>query len=155
MSIGLHSWLISQQSLMDELARQAGEARLSVIRHDEGVSSDFIWQREIVVSANQEPCWFARTVAQERCYENCIDFFEQLRTKKLGDLIYNANEVFRETIVHFPISECSAPYQWLPDSIKPVSSQVLWMRASHFVLREQYAFDLFEIYLPALLRYCR
>lgn len=144
---GLRSWLVYPQRLTDRLAIEAGDASLHLL-NQELVGP--IWQREIIITANGVPCWYARTVVPEITYVSCQDFFDQLKTKALGALIYNSAIVQRTSLVHYPIGHASAEFRWLPESIQRSCDHALWLRSSSFRLRENYPFYLKEIFLPAM-----
>ena len=149
---GLRSWLVYPHRLTDRLAKEAGEASLHVL--NQGFVEGF-WQRDILIMAKGEPCWYARTLAPESTYYICQDFFEQLNTKSLGELIYNSNIVQRTSLVHYPIGHASAEFQWLPENIQRTCDHALWLRWSNFRLRENNRFYLKEIFLGAMQRYCK
>ncbi len=144
---GLRSWLVYPHRLTDRLALEAGEASLHVL--NQGFVGP-LWQREIMITANGEPCWYARTLVPESTYVSCQDFFDQLKTQSLGALIYNSAIVQRTSLVHYPIGHASAEFQWLPESIQRTCDHALWLRSSYFKLRENYPFYLKEIFLPAM-----
>ena len=144
---GLRSWLVYPHRLTDRLAEEAGEASLHVL--NQGFVEGF-WQREIVIMAKGEPCWYARTLVPESTYFTCQYFFDQLKTKSLGELIYNSAIVQRTSLVHYPIGHAAVEFQWLPEHIKRTCHQALWIRSSYFRLRENHPFYLKEIFLPAM-----
>lgn len=155
---GLRSWLLQTHSLTERLATVAGEASLHVL--NQGIIDGW-WQRDIKMMAQGEPCWFARTLVSESTWVACQDFFDQLTTKSLGQLIYHSPIVQRLSLVHYPIGRAAAQCRWLPVEIEQQCLSALWMRSSHFrlqpVMSSQtfYFFQLTEIFLPAMQRYCQ
>lgn len=148
----LRSWLIYPHRLTERLTEVAGEVSVQVL-HQGVVNQN--WLREIFIMANGEPCWYARTVAPQRTYSCYQEFFDQLKTKLLGDLIYNSAMVRRNSLLHYPIGFAAHEFQWLPESIQQHCHQALWMRSSFFLLDEKAPFYLKEIFLPAMQRYLK
>lgn len=149
---GLRTWLVYPRRLTDRLAEVAGEASLQVL-HQGFVGQ--LWQREIVIMTQGEVCWYGRTMVPKSTYAHGQDFFDELKTKSLGELIYDSPIVERTSLMHYPIGHASQEFQWLPESLRPTSQQALWLRSSCFMLRSRDPFYLKEIFLPVMQRYCR
>jgi chorismate--pyruvate lyase len=150
----LHSWLVYPDSLMNRLKATAGESALEVIAqgfNTDGFQSQW-WEREVIISAQQHACWYARTLAPISTYEACAEFFDQLNTKSLGELIFKSNHVKRVSLIYYPISHVATQYQWLPQSLRLSALGVLWLRASCFQINAQFPFYLTEIFLPTMQR---
>lgn len=150
--VGLRSWLVYPHRLTERLIEVAGEASLQVL-HQGDVNQ--YWQREIMIMAHGEACWYARTLVPQSTYLDNQDFFDQLKTKSLGDLIYNSTMVQRRSLLHYPIGRTAQEFQWLPAAIQQTCHHALWVRSSSFMLREKDPFYLKELFLPAMQRYCK
>lgn len=161
---GIENWLVYPYSLTERLIDIAGDASLEVIAQgwepacawDRIIlndSSDRVWRREISMSAEGHACWYARTMVPELTYTNCRIFFDQLKTKSLGMLIFNSLIVERTSLAHYAIDESANEYQWLPEALRPIPPQILWARLSHLMLHKQFPFYLVEILLPDAERY--
>ena len=164
MECNVRNWLVHPDSITDRLIEKAGEASLMVLAQgferacawDKKIFNDVIdkvWCREIVMFAQGEAYWYARTIIPETTYANNQDFFDQLKIQSLGTLIFNSPIVQRKTLTSYVINEKMHEYQWIPESVKPYPTQPLWVRLSHLILHEHFPFYLVEILLPAAERY--
>lgn len=162
----LYEWLVYPDSLTKRLLEKAGDAKVTVLAQEwysvdwsnQWVSidsSEKIWCREIMMLANGNACWYARSLVPEITYIRCSDFFEQLNVKTLGELIFNSPFVERISLSHYSINVDTIEYQWLPDAIKPFLSPILWVRFSCLKLHKEFPFYLVEILLPEVERYHR
>jgi len=160
----LHEWLIYPNSLTKRLLEMAGDAKINVLAQEWDSfgwtnqwvsinSTEKTWCREILMSANGKVCWYARSLVPEITYVHCLDFFEQLNSKILGDLIFNSPFVERDSLNYYSIDTNSREYQWLPDSITPFFDKALWVRLSCLKLYKKFPFYLVEILLPEVERY--
>lgn len=164
MKCSVQNWLVHPDSITERLIEKAGEASLTVLMQgwepvcawDKKMLNDAsnrVWRREIVMLAQGEACWYARTIVPESTYKSNQDFFEQLQTKSVGTLIFNSPTVQRMSLTSYVIDEEMHEYQWIPESVKPYPTQPLWVRLSYLMLHEQFPFYLVEILLPAAVRY--
>jgi chorismate--pyruvate lyase len=157
--VELRTWLNYPQSITQFLALKSDNVVIEVLAQGfeayESVFSDAsrFWSREVIIRSHGQAVWYARTLVPELTFIKCAYFFSQLNTKSLGDLIFNNPDVERMALIHYPMSKVSQTYQWLPENIKPFADTVLWVRVSSFLLKNQYEFSLYEIYLPDLQRY--
>ena len=161
---GIQNWLVYPYSLTERLIEKAGSVSLKVLAQGWEPAcawdnirlndfSDRVWRREIIMSAEGRACWYARTMVPELTYTNCRIFFDQLKTKSLGMLIFNSFAVERTSLAHYAIDESANEYQWLPEALRPVPFQTLWVRLSYLMLHKQFPFYLTEILLPNAERY--
>lgn len=166
MNSHLYEWLIYPDSLTKRLLETAGDAKITVLAQgwnsvdwsNQWVAinpSEKIWCREIMMSANGGACWYARSLVPEITYARCSDFFEQLNSKTLGELIFNSPFVERTSLNHYSIDVNSKEYQWLPGAITPFLEPTLWARFSCLKLYKEFPFYLVEILLPEVERYHR
>jgi chorismate lyase len=159
----LLSWLKCTTYMMEQLYAKSGNADLKVLQQsweptnnwDRQVLSldeDSVLHRDIVVSAWDYPCWFARTILPKTTYDAHLSLFERLSQEPLGNLIFHTQAVQRLKLDYYSIEEGACEYQWLPKSID-TQQQVLWLRCSTFQVKNAELFCLVEILLPDLERY--
>ena len=155
-------WLSCSDSLTEMLEKNAGDHRLEVLMQDWvspdcwvkkelGYEKELILQREIVMYAWDNPCWYARTMIPKATLEANAAFFSRLTRESLGELVFHTQEISRTSLVYYPIGKQSLEYHWLNDL--HCHQEVLWVRLSVFSLSERYPFYLIEILLPHLERY--
>lgn len=155
-------WLVCESSLTNKLTAAAGDARLEVRSQcwesaDEWdlvvlkLDATEVMHREIVMSAFDIPCWYARTILPVATYHANIQLFDRLKNESLGELIFNGNQIKRASLNHHVISTQSPEYKWLND-LAPKDASELWMRLSEFKVITGHSFFLAEILLPGLLR---
>lgn len=158
-------WLLHQGSLTKKLKRTTGSARLEVLTHqwcqadlwDQQrlrLPSDRAIHREILMWSDCNACWYARTIISELCYQTEPAFFEQLRTRSLGRLIFNEPLVVRVNLVYYAIQQDATEYHWLPSHLSE-EVEPLWLRCSTFKFKTNELFYLYEIFLPGLVRSIR
>ena len=143
----MHDWLTHQGSLTDKLKTLSSRVRLQVLQHT--------WQpgleRKILMWADQERCWFARTRIPEATYLAAEELFTRLATHALGELIWHNPQIQRVTLQHYQITPQTAEYALLDASMHE-QRQHLWARHSSLLVQNQYPFELLEIFLPGLER---
>jgi len=158
-------WLEHKGSITDKLIAYAGEAKLQVLKHTWELTDAWdqntlalapnasVLHREILMWANNQPCWFARTIIPKPTYLAEEALFSRLETTPLGELIHHHPNIKRTNITPYPIQPKSMEYGYLEHALEnPVTP--LWGRLSTFTLHKQHEFYLLEIFLPGLLRYC-
>jgi len=157
-------WLIHQGPLTDKLRREAGVARLQVLRqqwhkpdwwdkYTLQLRTDTVMHREILMWSASHPCWYARTILPQASYLHDPGFFDRLNNETLGKLIFANPRVERISLTHYPINPQLIEYYWLTAAMHG-DSQQLWVRKSRFVLDGGLPFFLIEILLPGLERAC-
>lgn len=157
-------WLTCTDYLMHKLRAIAGDTALEVIQQiwcpssdwDEHIlhlDHDLVMHRDIVVSAQGTPCWFARTILPTTTYQANLALFERLQHEPLGNLIFENSAIQRSTMRYYPIDPTDAEYTWIPERID-VQQKKLWMRLSKFAVHGTEFFYLAEILLPGLEAYC-
>jgi chorismate--pyruvate lyase len=156
-------WLTHASSLTEKLQHQAGEAKLEVLRQDWNrpnwwdrhalglTSAAFVLHREILMHADRQVCWYARTIIPKQAYEANSEFFEKLGEKSLGVIIFNSPNVQRHELFYYPITPLTLEYHWLNSDYVEQCPQ-LWARLSSFSIDKNAVFFLVEILLPGLLR---
>ncbi|HHF7343812.1 TPA: chorismate lyase [Legionella feeleii] len=158
----IECWLKHQLSLTAKLKSDAGEARLKVLKQhwvrpnwwDKftlGLQTSLVMHRDIIMLAEQNPCWFARTIIPELSYQTTPAFFARLQYESLGDLVFSEAEVRREQMIHYAINQQSLEYYWLQPYLGSQKTE-LWSRLSVFTIAEKSPFYLLEVLLPGLLR---
>ncbi|KTD11418.1 chorismate--pyruvate lyase family protein [Legionella jamestowniensis] len=154
-------WLTHQLSLTDKLKKERGEAVLSILKQEWkdcswwdkyvlGLNINPVMHREIIMTSQNNACWYARTIIPHDCYEVNTSLFIRLKEESLGVIIFDTPEIQRERIVHYSIDSTSLEYYWLPHHLRERHS--LWVRLSKFALPQSTFFYLVEILLPELLR---
>lgn len=156
-------WLECTEYLMEKLRARSGDATLHVLH--QGWYEASIWDqetlkvpaqkviyRDIIVTAWEQPCWYARTVLPEETYQKHAILFERLKTEPLGNLIFNEPSIDRLSIRYAPIEHQSVEYTWLTQDLHQDISP-LWVRYSEFRVHKNWPFFLCEIMLPGLTAY--
>lgn len=158
----IESWLKHQAALTAKLKTEAGEAQLKVLKQhwvmpnwwDKftlGLQTSLVIHRDILMSAQQQPCWFARTVVPELSYHTMPSFFARLKHESLGDIVFSEPTVSRKQMIHYAINQQSLEYYWLSPYLGRQNGE-LWARLSVFTLAGKAPFYLLEVLLPGLLR---
>ncbi|WED44127.1 chorismate--pyruvate lyase family protein [Legionella cardiaca] len=156
-------WLKHEFSLTDKLKNEVGDASLTILNQQWknpswwdkfalGISTSSVMHREIIMSAHGTPCWYARTIIPDSCYQKNFLFFNRLNQESLGVIIFNTPQVKRNLMLQYAINASSLEYYWLPHLPMLTESKDLWSRLSIFSLQENVFFYLVEIFLPDFLR---
>ena len=156
-------WLTYQDSLTANLQVLANNVSLQILSQGwKGIgwwdnkvlnlTGNEVFIREILMSANKEPCWYARTIIPDITYKSAPDFFNRLGKESLNMLIFNETKVKREKLSYYAISNQTLEYYWLSSELHNNQS-TLWVRISSFVFNKKFPFYLIEILLPAIERY--
>lgn len=159
----LMPWLEHVQSLTAKLKHIAKDASLEVLsQHVEpsdewdhtvlGLANQLVIHREIVMSAWEVPCWYARTILPMDTFNAHQLLFDRLKTETLGDLIFSGTDIKRMSITHFRVDDHSITNQFLTPELRQHEEQ-FWARLSEFSVRDKESFFLLEILLPGLMRY--
>ncbi|MDX2346966.1 MAG: chorismate lyase [Legionella sp.] len=160
-------WLKHQTSITDKLKALTPHTHLEVLRH--------VWEptntwdtkalklaphtktlhRDILMWADKQACWYARTILPELVYQTESALFERLKTTPLGELIHTHPKIERTHIRPYEIHSHMPEYAYLKTNLKKnTPNNPLWGRVSTFTIRNQFDFYLLEIFLPGLLKYC-
>ncbi|MCH9689758.1 MAG: chorismate lyase [Gammaproteobacteria bacterium] len=163
----INPWLEQKGSITDKLKQLAGHTKLQVLSHSWETSDAWdskilklpenteVLHRDILMWADNQTCWYARTILPQYVYQAESLLFEQLKSKPLGELIHHHPEIHRTHINSYEIHAHMPEYQYLKHALKQnTPTHSLWGRVSTFTIRNQYDFYLLEILLPGLLRYC-
>lgn len=154
-------WLTHTQSLTEKLQQIVGETTMKVCTQEWvrswwsqqvlGLANTPLMQREIVMYAQGQACWYARTLIPAMTWEENKGLFEQLSHLSLGKLIFNPqNAITRNWLKHYAIDAQMLEFHW-PQPELVGGTQQLWMRLSQFAVARQHSFYLAEILLPGLL----
>ncbi|ASQ45720.1 chorismate--pyruvate lyase family protein [Legionella clemsonensis] len=155
-------WLNHQRSLTAKLKKERGEAILSILKQEWrncswwdryvlGLAINSVMHRDIIMTAQNKACWYARTIIPCDCYEKNASFFMRLKEEALGVIIFDTPEIQRDRMIHYSIDSASLEYYWLPHHLRGTGER-LWVRLSKFILPQSTFFYLVEILLPELLR---
>ena len=161
--LSLADWLNYPYSITNRLMDRAVDVQLSVLSQTWGpanwwdkqvlhLADDRVMHREIMMYAESEPCWYARTIIPSQTYEADARFFNRLESESLGSLIFNEPKIKRVEISPYPMNDQCIEYYWLSPWLSSIPT-VVWGRLCEFRLNEQYPFYLIEIMLPGLQRY--
>jgi len=155
-------WLECTTALTQKLKDASGEARLEILNQNwqaanwwdkyvVNITSDTIFQREILMSSRNHPCWYARTIIPEITYHANTGIFKRLSTESLGDIIFSEQQITRTSLQHYCINAKTIEYYWLQPDWRD-NEEILYLRLSHFTINNLLPFYLVEILLPGLLR---
>ncbi len=158
------SWLTHKGSITDKLKQHTKNINLKRLSHcfeapdtwdihhlKLSPNEKTVLHREILMTANALPCWYARTILPESSYTAEKTLFEQLTHTPLGELIHPHPDIHRTQITPYLIEANTTEYDYLSVHIK--ITEPLWGRLSTFTIRHQFEFYLLEIFLPHLLRF--
>lgn len=156
-------WLQYTESLTQRLHHLAGEAEVALIgqrwhtpswwdKYILGIDKGPILEREICMMANQQPCWYARTVIPQASYQRNAVFFDRLQTESLNALIFDTPETQRVNSTYYPLDATCLEYYWVAPRMLPLGEKV-WLRLAEYCYAQQSPFFLMEILLPAIRRY--
>jgi chorismate--pyruvate lyase len=153
-------WLSYVDFLTAKLKTEVGDARLEVLDQRWAsvgwweqfilqIKDERVLQREILMWAFDQPCWYARTIIPATTYQADQTLFERLRKESLGHLIFNGTSIKRHQKINYLINQESIEYHWLNEHMHQ-QRQELWVRLSEFLLHDTWSFFLVEILLPGL-----
>ncbi|MCH9757184.1 MAG: chorismate lyase [Gammaproteobacteria bacterium] len=161
------SWLNHKASITDKLKALADNTHLEVLNQNWEKTDNWdhktlhlplnsdVLHRDILMWADNQPCWYARTILPKTVYNTEKTLFERLNTEALGDLIHNHPHIKRTHINPYEMRTHMPEYRYLKHALKQNSpTNRLWGRVSTFTIHHQFDFYLLEILLPGLLRYC-
>ena len=157
-------WLTCRTYLTEKLFAKSGDTSLHVLqqiwetandwdRATLSLSDEIVLHRDIIVSAWNAPCWFARTILPNTTYQAHLPLFERLNHEPLGNLIFHSEAIQRLSLDYKLIEPQALEYTWIPSTLN-LSQQALWLRSSTFQVENSDLFYLIEILLPNLERYC-
>ena len=163
-------WVLYEDSLTDKLTALTGEATLLVLNsqwvnagwwerhvlHQEGLC----FQREIMMTSQQQVCWYARTLVAESVFNQHRDFFERLESNSLNILLFREKKAVRDSMICYSVTREHFEFIWVqhalsmlrhePEFVFPSELQ-LWGRRSCFLIDGQSPFYLIEFYCPTFL----
>ncbi len=156
-----------KSSLTDKLKALVAHTHLEVLNNTWEQSDEWdhqtlklplnteVLHRDIIMWAENQPCWYARTILPQSVYHIEKALFDSLKTKALGELIHHHPDIKRTEIIPYPIHTHMPEFNYLKKALKQnTPNKTLWGRISTFTIRAQFDFYLLEIFLPGLLRYC-
>lgn len=158
--LSLFEWLSMTQAITPQLALRQNEVRMEKLVqawvepnwwevHVINQHQPLI-RRDILMWAEAQPCWFARTMIPESTYQRAPEFFDRLQQEPLANLIFNEPRVERLRLHSYGIDKMNLEYHWLQPMWRQ-SHTALWMRLSRFMFEQKMPFYLAEIFLPGLL----
>ena len=160
----LYDWLTHTQSLTQKLKQQSGDAvlqiRAEIWRQPDNwdmlhfrLPAEPVFCREIVMLAHDVPCWYAKSIFPSHTYTQHKALFARLEHETLGELIFNGDEIVRQSLQTVSIHPSSELYASLSATMQQHPPKLL-ARLSTFVVAHHACFYLLEVLLPGLLRYC-
>ncbi len=160
----LHDWLTYTQSLTQKLKQQSGDAVLQICAEAWRQPDDWdklhlclppepVFYREIMMLAHGVPCWYAKSIFPTHTYTQHKALFARLEHETLGELIFNGDEIVRQSLQTVSIHPSSELCAHLSATVQQHPPQLL-ARLSTFVVAHHACFYLLEVLLPGLLRYC-
>jgi chorismate lyase len=160
-------WVTHKGSITDKLKALATNTHLLVLNNiweqtDEWDHKNLclspnieVLHRDILMWAEQQPCWYARTILPKSVYHTEKALFDGLKTKALGDRSHNHPHISRTHIIPYTIHTNMSEFNFLKKALKHnTPTNTLWGRISTFTIHTQFDFYLLEIFLPGILRYC-
>ena len=161
------SWLTHKTSITDKLKALSGDTKLLVLNNTWEQSDEWdhknlllplnteVLHRDILMWAEHQPCWYARTILPQSVYHTEKALFDSLKTKALGELIHNHPHISRTNITPYAIHTNMPEFNYLKNALKQnTPTHTLWGRLSTFTIHTQFDFYLLEVFLPGILRYC-
>lgn len=156
----LSSWLYYSHSLTDKLKNEKGQCSLALLsqgwataswwdKYNLLINEPFIYQREILMQAENITYWYARSVIPKSCYELNEAFFKRLEKESIRNLIFESDDVKRIDFKVYAIDNTCIEYHWLKPYL-PLQEERLWLRLAHYSYCNQASFFLIEILLPSL-----
>lgn len=156
-------WIYHESSMTDKLKKHSTHVTLDVMKHVWELTNSWdiqtlglafhqkVLHREILMWAENNPCWYARTILPQSTYEAKDAPFERLKTEALGDIIWTSPQFKRSNMKHYTITTDSPEYAWLTPLMHE-QEKTLCVRLSTFMYDQQHPFYLTEILLPGLNR---
>ncbi len=161
-SPALQSWLDHPTSITDRLKAYHADVQLTCLTQTWDTPDTWeqihlpeksIFRREILMSAGQHTCWYARTIIPLETYLLEASRFSRLETEPLGNIIWHASDIKRKTMLQFSLDETTSLYQHIQNLPLKLTEQCLWGRLSTFMIKQTLPFYLLEIFLPELQHY--
>ena len=159
----LEDWLRHQGSLTARLESCSDAVKLQVLstawkkpnwwdRFCLKIHTEDVFCREIMISANTRPCWYARTLIPKTGYQQDTAFFDRLSQESLAQLVFDEPRVKRHGLFFYPVDESCLEFYWPKAYFNDSEEKILWLRASAFEFDEQAQFFLCEIMFARNLR---
>lgn len=154
----VHSWLTLQTSLSDRLKLIKGNSQVNRIKQDWSTVNWWekyhlhlqgkVLRREVIITANDQPYWYARTIIPEEAWNAAPQLFQRLEKESLGDILYYSQQEITRFIHPYKITPAFLEWYWVPNDIR--GKGPMWGRLSTFILNGKQSFFLIELFLPAL-----
>lgn len=158
----LQRWLDYPTSITDRLKAYHAEVQLTCLKQTWDtpdawekmhLSDTSIFRREILMSAGQHTCWYARTIIPQETYQLEASRFSRLKTEPLGNIIWHALDIERKSMLQFSLDETTSLYQYVKNLPLKLTEPYLWGRLSTFMIKQTLPFYLLEVFLPDLQHY--
>ena len=157
----LYEWLSQSKSITEQLFEKTGEASIQLLnqgmvqtgwweKHVLNLNdSDEIFVREILMSSQYNPCWYARTIIPYETYLSKYHLFQKLKSENLTKIIYETPNMRRTELLNYPVSQDTIEWYWVSKQIKDLNA-LLWARLATYQIQSKHEFYLLEVFLPAL-----
>ncbi|UJF22209.1 chorismate--pyruvate lyase family protein [Shewanella sp. OMA3-2] len=151
----LKNWLLSNGSLTEKLKKHCnnfsvtvlGEHLLSPLLDELPSQSEPVWVREVLLSLDDVPWVFARTLIPQALLDNTLYDFINLGNRPLGELLFTHNEIVPGKIEVAAFKTCGRLAK-LATSLSQSVDDTLWGRRRYFHIGTS-ELIVSEIFLPA------
>ncbi|MDP3269128.1 MAG: chorismate lyase [Legionella sp.] len=155
----LQEWRDYEFSLTDKLNACAGNSVLEVLSQQWNPPSwwnrhflkidELVFERNIIMRAQDKACWFARTIIPETCFNLDPFFFKRLEKESVRNLIFNESRVCRLERSVYPVDKKCIEFGWIKPFISS-ENDIIWARLAKFSFHKTGFFYLVELLFPEL-----
>ncbi|OGV27212.1 MAG: hypothetical protein A3F18_07310 [Legionellales bacterium RIFCSPHIGHO2_12_FULL_37_14] len=155
-SLSCFAWTSEEGALSDKLKQLYGECNLTLLTQKWTLPNwwekqflhlqETILRRDIIMGAQGNPYWFARTMLPLTTYKKDVAFFNRLKKEPLMNLVFNEPKVKREILWSYGINRQNLEFHWLQKAWINEDTK-LFARFSLFSLMSVKRFYLLEIFL--------
>lgn len=150
-------WLCHNQSMTDALYRHTQSVQLKVLNQSKinaGWFEHYVLHeqeeglcREVLITSDTTPCWYARTWIPLRTLRNHALLLPRLACQSLGEILFHDPLIHRRQLGYYPVNYKALEFHWVPKQYRHQEC-ILWVRAATFFVQETYPLYLYEILLP-------
>lgn len=151
----LKNWLLANGSLTEKLKKHCsnfsvtvlGEHLLSPLPNELPSQTEPVWVREVLLSLDDIPWIFARTLIPQTLLNNSLYDFIHLGNRPLGELLFTSSDIVPGKIEVAAFETCGRLAQ-LATSLSQSVDDTLWGRRRYFHIGTS-ELIVSEIFLPA------
>jgi chorismate lyase len=158
----LLSWINHADSLTNKLKNKTGNANIYVLnqgliktnwweKFTLGITDAEVYRREILMSSNQNQCWYARTMIPKQSFAENRVLFDRLQHEPITNLIFKNKSIQRQSFYSYALTPQCIEYYWVAPYL-PDEADILWARLAEYTVDGHYSFYLIEVFLPGLMR---